>query len=406
MYLFIAVAGLGIGATAYFGLTFTPIESALAALVALSLLLLVLERTLRNRAEKRLEAAIDDLTRLAGAGTQANEILGQRVNTLYDQDAGNRLDVVEADVSVLGTVVRQVAEAVADLEAERNRARTVEERAPAEPVARPAAATEPEPVIPLEMLKQAIADGRLVFHARRIVTLPQRRVFGHDLVPRLQMEDGELADPPDFMPRRSGEPVIRRIERMACDEAVAQVRRARTQGNAQRLFVPLSRATLSDQVSVDQIVAVLDANRAINDHIAFVLPQRDWVAMADKEQAAVSAMVKKGASFSIADLASLRLDFADLSARGVTSVRVDARRFVEEPETLTDFHSSDIAAYARRFEIELMATGVSSEQQVLSLIEDGVGVATGPQFADLAPLQSDGESADTASRELARRARN
>ena len=44
---------------------------------------------------------------------------------------------------------------------------------------------EPEPVIPLETLRQALGDDRLVFHMQPIITLPQRRTHGYDIVPRL-----------------------------------------------------------------------------------------------------------------------------------------------------------------------------------------------------------------------------
>ena len=76
---------------------------------------------LRRRAEARLERAIEDLSRLLSTDAQAGAVLGQRINALLDDNAGQRLEAVEADISVLGTVVRQVAEAVADLEEARKR---------------------------------------------------------------------------------------------------------------------------------------------------------------------------------------------------------------------------------------------------------------------------------------------
>ena len=51
----------------------------------------------------------------------------------------------------------------------------------------------PEPVIPIEMLRQALEEDRLVSHIAPIVQLPQRRTHGYDLVPRLLLEDAELA---------------------------------------------------------------------------------------------------------------------------------------------------------------------------------------------------------------------
>jgi cyclic-di-GMP phosphodiesterase TipF (flagellum assembly factor) len=58
VYLFIALAALGVAAAAYFGLTFTPIEAAVTAIAFGCLAILLVERQLRRRAEGRLEKAI------------------------------------------------------------------------------------------------------------------------------------------------------------------------------------------------------------------------------------------------------------------------------------------------------------------------------------------------------------
>jgi len=226
VYIFVALAGLGIGASAYLGLTFTPIESLVTALAFVAIAVLMIERTLRRRAEARLERAIEELSRLLATDAQAGAVLGQRIAALAEVDAEHRLEAVEADLSVLGTVVRQIAEAVADLEEARRRQQRKDQGAslkvvpPASPsverprpVAKreepapvpppppapvvapdpPAARDEPQPVIPVEMLKQAIEDGRLAFHLRPIVTLPQRKAAGYDLVPRLALDDDVIA---------------------------------------------------------------------------------------------------------------------------------------------------------------------------------------------------------------------
>jgi len=182
VYIFIGVAGLAVGVAAYFGFTFTPIEAFVTAMVFVCIAVVMLERQLRRRAENRLEKAIEDLSRLLATDAQAGAVLGQRINALTDENPGKRLDGVEADISVLGTVVRQVAEAVSDLEEARKR----EQRrapasvfvppadiAPASPAISPPPILEPEPSIPLELLKQAIDEGRLIFHIQPIFILVQ-----------------------------------------------------------------------------------------------------------------------------------------------------------------------------------------------------------------------------------------
>ena len=108
VYLFIALAALGVAGAAYFGLTFTPIEAAVTAIAFGCLAVLLVERQLRRRSEARLEKAIEDLSRLLSTDAQAGSALSQRVNALTDLKVGSRLDALEADLGVVGTVVRQV----------------------------------------------------------------------------------------------------------------------------------------------------------------------------------------------------------------------------------------------------------------------------------------------------------
>ena len=384
VYLFIALAALGVAGATYFGLTFTPIEAAVTAIAFGCLAVLLVERQLRRRAEGRLQKAVEDLSRLLSTDAQAGSVLSQRVNNLTEVRAGPRLQAIESDLAVLGNVVRHVTEAVADLE-ERRRL-TTEDRKP-EP--EPDPDIMPEPVIPLELLREAIENHRLVFHIEPIVTLPQRRPFGYDLVPRLSMEDGGFADRPDFMPRHGGEELVARIEADGMDEAVVIARRSRTAGTPITLFVPVSRATLGSAKAVELILAALDANRAIVGALLFAIEHNEFKALGNKEKASLAAIGKMGVGLSLANAISLRFDYAELQGLGFRSIRVDATRFLRQPEMFTDFHAADIAAYGRRFGIELVATGTIDEQQLLSLFEDGVTLAQGPHIAGPGPVRPD-----------------
>jgi cyclic-di-GMP phosphodiesterase TipF (flagellum assembly factor) len=409
VYSFIVVAGFAIGAAAYFGLTFSPIEAFLTGLGFVAIAVAVVERTLRQRSEARLERAIEELSRLLSTNAQAGIALGQRIDTLADDNAGRRLDVIEADISVLGTVVRQVAEAVADLEGARKRdvrtatagtpppkvasSEVAAERGPASQPAEPARsfampATD-GPVIPLETLKQAIDEGRLVFHLQPIVTLPLRKTCGYDLVPRLALEEGEFADPPDFMPKRGGEAVIRRIERLALEEAVAIARRARAGAEAILLHVGISRATLADAVAIETNVALLEANQAVTSRLRLMLAEAAWSGLPLSERAALAAFTGKGVKLALGNCRSLRLDFARLAGGGVAAVRIDAAGFLEAPERFTDFHSADVAPYVQRFGIELVAGGITNEEQVLIFLEDGVRLAQGPHIGGPGPAPAE-----------------
>ncbi len=135
VYIFIALAALGVAGAAYFGLTFSPIEAAVTALAFGSVAVMLVERKLRQRSEARLEKAVEDLARLLSTDAKAGQVLSQRVNAIADTNVGSRLEAIEADISVLGTVTRQLAEALAEFEQAQRQSRMPD----AEP------ATDPQP---------------------------------------------------------------------------------------------------------------------------------------------------------------------------------------------------------------------------------------------------------------------
>lgn len=389
VYIFIGLAALGVAGAAYFGLTFTPIEAFVTAIAFGCLAIMLLERSLRQRSEARLERAIEDLARLLSTDAQAGAVLSQRINALADTDAGSRLDAIEADVSVLGTVVRQVAEAVAEQEEARRSATPPAAPAPQHSVPPAEEDSFPEPVIPAELLREAIEDSRLIFHIEPLLALPQRRPYGYDLVPRLRLDDGELADPPDFMPRRGHADLVRRIEAMDLDEAIVIARRARTSGHPIRLFPALSRATIANPTAAEQLLATLDANRAVAESLAFTLTQEEWQQLMPSEKSMLARIGQSGVAFSLTGATSLRFDFGELEGIGFTTVRFDATRFLRQPASFTDFHTADIAAYAKRFHLDLVATGILDEKQLLSLFEDGIVLVQGPHISGPGPVRPD-----------------
>jgi cyclic-di-GMP phosphodiesterase, flagellum assembly factor TipF len=387
VYVFMGLCGLAIGVTGYYLLALTPAEGAMLAILATLAAVVVHEHRLRRRSEKRLEKGIEELGRLLSTDAQAGQVLSQRVNALANLDLGSRLEIMEADMSVLGTVVRQVAEAVSELESDRATA----------PSSKRSSSPDKDPVIrhmpavPLQTVRLALDEGRLLHHVQPIVTLPQRKVHAYELVLRLMLGKGNIVDPPEYMPVRNaeGDIVIRRIERVLADEAVKVVRRGRLGGSPVRLLTRLSLATLSDKAAIDQLIAVLAANRAVNPDLCFLLDQVEFSDMDRLETDMLNRLAQQGVAIGLSNCHSLRLDFAGLANRGVRYISVDAGDFLQNPTRYSDFHASDISDYVARFGINLMMTGIESEQQVLALLDDGMKLAQGDIIAPLGPLRQD-----------------
>ncbi|UXN73754.1 EAL domain-containing protein [Devosia sp. A8/3-2] len=291
VYTFIGFAAVGIGAIAYFGLTFTPAEAILAAVVFGCVCVVLLERSLRQRAERRLEKAIEDLSRLLATDARAGAVPGQRINALTDLDAGG---ASKASRPIFPFWAPSSAESPKPLPKSRN--------APPDPTPRRPIGTAPqpttirEPIIPLDTLRRSVAENRLIYHVQPIVTLPQRRPQGYDLMPRLMLEDGDLADSADFMPSRGGDDVLTQIEAIGPVEAITIARRARTGGQPVNLYIPLSRATLGNAEGFGQLMATLEANRAIAAALSFRINAAQWQSLTIGERAIADAIAKKASA--------------------------------------------------------------------------------------------------------------
>ncbi len=399
VYIFIFLAALGVAAAAYFGLTFTPIEAVLTGLVALCIAVVILERMLRRRAEARLERGIEDLSRLLSTDAQAGQVLSQRLNEMSRLDVGPRLETMESDVSVLGTVVQQVAEAVAELEDRQDQLQGRAGGGPApqeqpdddriEAYAAEDYGLEGRHGLTIEQVEQALAEGLVAFHMQPVVTLPQRRVCAYDLLLRVEMESGAYADPLNDIPRTGSERVMGRLELMAFEKACAIARQARSAGEQVAISTPLSRATLADPRAVEKVLGQLEGGKALAKDIEFLITEQQWRAFNAMERHALAGLIESGAGISLTEAKTLKANFGELEGLGVRSVRVDAARFINQPESYTDFHSSDVASYIARYGVDLIVAGVRSEQQILSLLEDGVHFAQGSHIAPEGPVPAE-----------------
>ncbi|MCF6343593.1 MAG: EAL domain-containing protein [Devosiaceae bacterium] len=388
IYIFIFLLGLALAFGAYLGLSFTPIEALLLGIIAISLAIVIFERTLRRRAEERFEKGIEDLSRLLSTNAQAGQVLSKRMNKMIGQDSGNRLGIVEADVSVLGSVVRQVAEAVAQLEEAQAKADN----------ASPSLSVKQEikniidPIVPIKDVKKALDDGRVIIHASEIIGLPKRQVQAYDLIPHMQLENGQMKKAADFIPQTGSENMVRKIDQLGFKRVFEYLENANEDKNAKSdlipIHVPISKATLSDTAIVEWIIAQLDISRDLAKAISFSIPETQFNSLNNKEKINLTALVEKGSAISIKDVKNLRMDFADLRHNEVSSVRANSTIFINKTEELTDYEASDVASYISRFGIDLIMSSVQNEEQILSLLEDGISFISGEYVSPAKPALS------------------
>lgn len=371
IYIFIVLFGVAFSFVVYSALSFTMIEAMLSGAIALVLAMVIYEKRMRLKAEERLEKGIEELSALLSTDAKAGQILSERLNKITDAKMGDRLEVMEADFSVLGTLVRQVAEAVAQVEETQE---SFTQNIPIEknPIINKSAKLKP--IASIGDVKAALKDRRISFYAQAIVNLPQRKVRAYYLKAKMEKPNKQIINAEDFIPTRGNEVIVREIEQLGFIKAFNLNNKAT---HPLFFYIPISKASLNDNDMLNWLIAQLDKSRENAKNIIFIISQDQWDNFNSIEKAKLATLVDKGATISISKVHSLRFNFAELKENGVSSIFADASTFIDNPQKYSDFQEGDVANYIHRYNINLIICNVSSEQQVLTLLDDGIKLIKG-----------------------------
>lgn len=402
---FIFVACFSVGLTAYFGLGVTLMDAILLFGVSALTCFLVVEGLFRRRTEKFLAQRVSEIAQQLGVVARTNEIMSDQVNYLSNINVNNRLEDVESDISVLGTVIRELAEAVAE----------VEELQATQAMAPPPPAPEPEPAqetaynvsplkaanrgqanaetdendLPISILQDALAEGRVRQYLQPIVTLPNRRTLGYDLVPKIAQAGGKFLSAHEFLPNSDRTGTISELEQMLVRQGANIIHRSNITGDPTSLFVPISYCLLNDADACERLVSLVQSNRAVTASLFLMMDEEKYAALNENQRGNLSQFVKIGVGICLDNVRSLRLNFQDLYARGVKYVKADTQRFIEKPQSYSDLHNADVADFVKRYDVGLIMDNVIQEEQILMLLDDKIPFAQGDHIAPPSPVRPD-----------------
>lgn len=393
---FLAVACLSVGITTYFALGFTLIESFLVTIVALLSSFVFIEALFRRRTETYLVKQTEEIARQLTSVAKTTEQLSDQVSYLANLNLKERTDNMEADVSVLGTVVRQLAEAVAEMEEAQAALRSNNSRSGhAYGVDGDASGgggfeiVGDEPLVSIQDIQKALANNEVEQYLQPIVSLPQRRTLGYELMPKLRTDDGVLHDAEDFLHHEDQTGTISELEQFLIKQAASIVHRANITGDPTNLFVPISMSLLRDKQRCISVASLLNSNRAVAASLVLTLPEASYDVLSSADRLSLDELAKSGAKICLDHVRSLRLSFQQMSERGVKYVKADAQAFINNPLDYTDFHRADLADYVERFGIGLIMYNVTSEDHVLELLDDKIPYAQGKHIAQASPVRPD-----------------
>ncbi len=361
-----------------------------------------------------LGARIDDTEKLVG--TRIRETVDARLGVLLDE-----MSSIQSLLRDLGEEVKEVKEAQAELQ---TRVDTPPPRqavsfqppyaapAPEQPHAAPApeqqrrpASLEPREPASVQRAPADAATTRTIVYALRneqvdvhlqvIVGLPQRRAAHYEALARLRGAHGETLLPAQFLAsaKESGllPPLDAAVVRKCLKAAEQMARRDRPSS----IFCNIDPSSLRGSPAVTLVNAV-EERREQAPHIVFEMSAEAFEGLGAVESETMEALAELGCRFCLDNLTRLSVDGPRLASRYVRFLKVDADVLVDPHVESGDIHPTDFARLMARSGIEVIATRVESEPQVLDMLDFDLSLAQGYLFGRPRPVRLTGMAAERA----------
>ena len=376
-------ASLGLALYTLAGLQ--PMQSAIVALAALTILILYNAAAMRLRDRTDVGGQIADLSR--GTADLARQVaeFGRRLHAVEGKIAGasgsveRRVDPLREEIGELGNLVKQLAVSVAAHEELLTADTTADAPAPPPvpaPVAAPksAVAVAPlQPVVPAKVepakieapaappvraearpapakpaapvedprliaaVKEAAESNRIDLHLQPMVTLPQRKVRYYEAMSRIRDRDDNVIAAGDFIEIAEKHGAMPRIDEAVLLRCVQVLRRLLVRNKDVGLFCNLSGTTLRDTDVFARCLDFLDANRALAPSFVLEIKQSTLRSLGPVESENLSALAQRGYRFSIDNVTDLRFEPRELADRSVRFVKVPAALLLD-PARASDIH--------------------------------------------------------------------
>ena len=180
------------------------------------------------------------------------------------------------------------------------------------------------------------------------------------------------------------------IDLKMAQRAVAISHSLRERKSSMPLHCNLSQDLLIDGKLFPHLFNLLEAHKDQATGLFFEISQEDFADFGPIEQEALNALRELGFSFCLDFAIDRALDPKTLVAHGFSAVKmpVDILTSEEEIDGL-DIHPEDLGSLLGRNGIQLIATDLEVEQQVLDALDYGIRRAQGLLFAGPKPVRAD-----------------
>ena len=237
----------------------------------------------------------------------------------------------------------------------------------------------------------AINEAAFGFALQPVVTLPQRKVKFYELGLVLKA-DGTEPDTASLRRAARDAGIAPQYDRMLVGRAIRLIRYFRSKQKDITIFCQITGAMLTANPAFDELVAELRRDQAAAQSLVICFSQSTYTDFRQGEHDLLRFLSDAGVHFGVADLKDMRLDPLALSKANVRVVTINvATMLAALPTGLAglDVHVADLAGLFARRNIDLVVQNVATEQDLLDVMDLDTPLAQGGLLGEPRPIAAE-----------------
>lgn len=230
------------------------------------------------------------------------------------------------------------------------------------------------------MLRQEMLNGRIRAYSQGIVSLPSKKNAFNGLSFCIENGQGDVILESDLVQMGVSRNLLLLFDRVRFGYT-HEIARYRI-NTALPLICPMSMITLLEPSATSEMITTLRRNPGLAEKIIFLFSEKTLQNCGDIGRENMARLHKAGITFALEITSDLMIDVVTLANMGfrVVMVPFTLLQGAESGQIRTEIHPSDLPGLMDRYNMEIVATGLSNDADISELRKFNVYLALGPLF--------------------------
>lgn len=233
----------------------------------------------------------------------------------------------------------------------------------------------------MQLVDAAVRHDRIDLFLQPIVGLPQRKIRFYEMFSRIRIRAGLYLPAARYIEVAYKQNLIAAVDNLLLLRGLQLIREAAEAGAAQAFFCNITSVTLNDPKFMADLVEFIAQHRALAPRLVFELSQQDLSAMGPEAIMVLQGLARLDCRFSMDTVTQLVFDYAQLEARHIRFVKVDAQVVLSElRDPAGRRRLARIKAELDQRGIDFIVTRIEAENELLELLDIDIDYGQGFLF--------------------------